>query len=125
MDRKLLKDCPVCGGRLQVKVLECNSCQTKIEGNFEPPVSRISNLSGKDLQFVELFVKSRGSIKEMEKELGVSYPTVRSMLDRVIKNMGYSLSKEEEKSQKKNIIDRLEKGEISAEEAARLLKSEE
>ncbi len=60
----------------------------------------------------------------MEKELGVSYPTVRSMLDRVIKNMGYDSGQQSNRQMQKEIIDKLENGEISAEEAAELLQSQ-
>ena len=87
MDTKLLQDCPVCGSSLKVNVLQCPACSTKIEGSFEPPESRIFYLSRKDLEFVELFVRVRGNIKEMEKALGISYPTVRGMLDAVIEKM--------------------------------------
>jgi len=122
MDRKLLQECPVCGGALKVRVLQCTSCHTRIEGSFEPPQSRILYLQKKDLEFVELFVRLRGNIKEMEKALGVSYPTVRGMLDGVIEKLGYSAARGLDQRKRTEIIDRLEKGEISASEAASLLK---
>ena len=123
MERKLLQDCPVCGSTLKVQVLQCPSCNTRIEGSFEPPQSRILYLSKKDLDFVEIFVRVRGNIKEMEKALGVSYPTVRGMLDGVIEKMGYPARRNVDPKKRKEIIDRLEKGEISADEAASLLKA--
>ena len=124
-DKKLLKECPVCGKVLRVKVLQCPSCQTRIEGNFEPPRSRIFYLSHKELEFVELFIRLRGNIKEVEKSLGVSYPTVRGMLNSVIQNMGYSVKPAVDEKKRLEIIERLEKGEISAEKAAELLRSED
>ncbi len=124
MNRKLLQDCPVCGSALKVRVLHCSSCSTNIEGTFEPPQSKIFYLNKKDLEFVELFVKVRGSIKEMEKALGVSYPTVRGMLNGVIERMGYSSKPEMDTKEKNKILDQLERGEISATEAANLLKQE-
>ncbi|HUX22057.1 MAG TPA: DUF2089 domain-containing protein [Spirochaetia bacterium] len=123
MERKLLQDCPVCGSTLKVHVLQCPSCNTRIEGDFEPPQSKILYLSKKDLDFVEIFVRVRGNIKEMEKALGVSYPTVRGMLDGVIEKMGYPARRGLDPKRRKEIIDRLEKGEISADEAAAMLKA--
>jgi len=125
MEKRLLQDCPVCGSTLKVRVLECPSCNTRIEGNFEPPQSRIFYLSKKDLDFVEIFVRVRGNIKEMEKALGVSYPTVRGLLDGVIEKMGYPTRRNVDVGKRKEIIDRLEKGEITADEAATMLKSGE
>lgn len=125
MEKRLLQDCPVCGGSLKVHVLQCPSCHTRIEGDFEPAQSRILYLSKKDLDFVEIFVRVRGNIKEMEKALGVSYPTVRGMLDAVIEKMGYPARRSVDSRKRKEIIDRLERGEISADQAADMLKSGE
>jgi hypothetical protein len=125
MEKRLLQDCPVCGSTLQVQVLQCPSCKTRIEGSFEPPPSRIFYLSKKDLEFIETFVRLRGNIKEMEKALGVSYPTVRGMLDGVIERMGYPVRRGVDAKRRGEIIDQLEKGEISAERAAELLKTGE
>lgn len=124
MEKKLLQDCPVCGSTLKVNVLLCPSCNTRIEGNFEPPQSRIFYLAKKDLDFVETFVRVRGNIKEMEKALGVSYPTVRGMLDGIIEKMGFPARRGPDQRRRREIIDRLEKGEITADQAAALLKSE-
>jgi len=124
MERKLLQDCPVCGSALKVQVLHCPACHTRIEGDFEPPQSRILYLSKKDLDFVEIFVRVRGNIKEMEKALGVSYPTVRGLLDGIIEKMGYPSRRNVDAGKRKEIIDRLEKGEITADEAATMLKSD-
>ena len=121
MDRKLLQDCPVCSTPLRVKVLQCPSCHTRIEGDFTPGTSRILNLSRKELDFVERFVSLRGNIREMEKALGVSYPTVRSMLDGIISKLGYRVRHEMDKTRKAAVLDRLERGEINAEEAERIL----
>ena len=125
MDKKLLQECPVCGGTLMVKVLLCPACHTKIEGDFESPKSKILYLPKKDLEFVELFLKLRGNIKEMEKALGVSYPTVRSLLDGIIQKLGYKTTSTVDQRNRKEVIDKLEKGEISAEQAAVLLKGQE
>ncbi len=121
MDKKLLQDCPVCGTLLRVRVLQCPACHTRIEGDFTPATSRILTLSGKELEFVERFVSLRGNIREMEKALSVSYPTVRSMLDNIILKLGYPVQQDMDKKEKTEIIGRLERGEITAEEAERIL----
>ncbi len=125
MAKKILQECPLCGNTLRLKVLQCPSCAIRIEGNFDPPHSRIFHLSYKDLDFIELFVKLRGNIKEVEKALRVSYPTVRGMLDSVIRKMGYPVKGKVDKKRRIEIIDQLEKGTITAEKAARLLQEED
>ena len=124
MKKKQLHDCPICGSELRVKVLACPSCRTKIEGDFSPPESRLFSLSREDLEFVEIFVQSRGSIKEMEKALSVSYPTVRGMLDSVIGKLGYAIDRGVAPDKRREILDRLDKGELSVGEATKLLKGD-
>jgi hypothetical protein len=112
----------MCNGTLQVRELYCPRCRIRIQGDFEPPHSRLLTLSRKELEFIELFVRLRGNIKEMEKALGVSYPTVRGMLDGVIKNLGYAVGRQVEGEKRMEIIERVSRGELSAEKAAELLK---
>jgi hypothetical protein len=107
-----------------VRVLQCSACATRIEGDFEPAGSRLDYLSAKDLEFVELFVKLRGSIKEMEKALGISYPTVRNRLETVIEKMGYPVYKGVAPEKRAEILEQLERGDISPSKAAQLLKRE-
>ena len=71
--------CPVCGDELAVTRLHCGSCDTQIEGRFQ--LGRFQRLSAEQLAFLEVFVKNRGIIKDVEAELGISYPTVRARLD--------------------------------------------
>lgn len=117
----LITNCPVCSKQLKITKLQCTHCQTTIENEFE--LSKFSALSQEQLQFIEIFLKSRGNIKEVEKELGVSYPTVRGKLDDIISSLGYSTNKKVE-IDKKKVVMMLEKGEISAEEAISMLKEE-
>jgi hypothetical protein len=121
MEKRILQECPLCKTTLKVRVLQCPSCQTKIEGTFDPPQSKIFTLSARDVDFIELFVRVRGNIKEMEKALGLSYPTVRSMLDGVIERLGYPVQESMDKKRRMDIIEQLEKGTISAEKAAELI----
>lgn len=68
--------CPVCGAQMRVTHLKCDRCQTELTGNFAP--CRFCALPEKDLRFIETFLRCRGSIKDVERALGVSYPTVRN-----------------------------------------------
>ena len=82
-------------------------------------------LSSKDLEFVELFLRVRGNIREVEKAMGISYPTVRNMLDAVNEKMGYPpVRKQVETEKRREIIHSLEQGEISADKAIGLLNEE-
>src|SRR5690554_323088 len=88
MTNKLLGDCPVCSKNLKIVALHCPSCDTEIRGNFT--AGKFAQLSDSQLKFVEVFIKSRGNIKEVERELGISYPTVRNKLDEIINALGYN-----------------------------------
>ncbi len=120
--------CPVCDEELLVTRLRCTRCETAIEGRFE--LGRWARLSPEQLEFVAVFLKARGNIKEVERELGISYPTVRGRLDAVLETLGYRVdprSKEEvargKQARRKEILDALNRGEITSEEAIKQLKS--
>ncbi|RZS92782.1 DUF2089 domain-containing protein [Cuneatibacter caecimuris] len=117
---KVISRCPVCSGELTVAKLKCQACDTVIENNFR--LSKFDYLSDEELFFTETFIRCRGNIKEVEKELGISYPTVRSKLDGVIKKLGYEENGEEQASRKEEILRALENGEITAEQAIAQLK---
>ena len=119
MAYKILSKCPVCSSRLKVTRLKCDDCSTVVENQFE--LSKFDYLNNEQLSFIEVFLKSRGNIKDVEKELGISYPTVRAKLDEVIVALGYTLAKQKPSTDKKEIIDMLEKGEITADEALKML----
>lgn len=125
MKNKILGECPVCSHPLEVTRLHCSHCSTSIEGSFE--LCKFCQLSSDYKDFIEVFVKNRGNIKEIEKELGISYPTVRSKLENVITALGYSAKPipDTNKSNinKKEVLEKLSKGEITAEEAVDLLKN--
>lgn len=120
MGYKVLSRCPVCSSRLKILKLKCSKCGTIIENDFE--LSNFAYLSGEQLRFLETFIKCRGNIKEVEKELGISYPTVRAKLDEVIAALGYTVTKSKDTPDSKDIIDMLETGEITAEQALNMLK---
>ena len=116
---KVIGECPICQSDLQVTRLSCKSCGTELTGKFQ--LSKFNYLSKEHLYFIEVFVKNRGNIKQIEKELGISYPTVKKNLDEVIGSLGYKVH-DEDKTKKADIFTKLEKGEITAVEAAKLLK---
>ena len=122
--RKVLEQCPTCGGELTITGLHCRSCHTRIESEYS--TCRFCRLSQQSLDFIEIFVKSRGNIREMERELEISYPTVRSRLNAVIKELGYEVEAEspapdEMAAERRTILKRLNEGEISASEATELI----
>jgi len=120
--RKILEKCPGCKKELIVTRLCCPACNTTIKGTYS--TCRFCKLSQESLDFIEIFIKNRGNIKEMERELGISYPTVRSKLDDVIKELGYEVEEEnnsEVSAKRKEILQKLDAGEISASEAAEIL----
>jgi hypothetical protein len=84
-----------------------------IEGQFEPP--QLAQLSVDDQVFVTAFVRSHGSIKEMERTFGVSYPTVKSRLNRIAEQLKFVDT--DPAPSGADVVDRLRRGEISAEEA--------
>ncbi len=112
---------------MSVTRLHCRHCDTGIEGHFS--LGRLAQLNAEQIHFVETFIRSEGTLKRVEKELGISYPTVRSRLKEVIRAMGFevvsdyddentSLSEQE----RHEILDQLYRGELSSEEALSLLK---
>lgn len=113
--KKVIGRCPVCNGELTVARLTCGSCDTVIENRFR--LSKFDYLSDEELQFTETFLRCRGNIKEVEKELGISYPTVRSKLDAVIQALGYDTGTDERAAKREAILKALENGEITAEQA--------
>lgn len=120
MKYQVFEKCPVCSSKMYIQSLHCDRCNTTINGKFE--FNKFSKLGKEQLHFAEIFIKNRGNIKEIEKELGVSYPTVRKYLDSIIEELGYSVEKETNQVNKKEVLEKLEKGEISSEEALEMLK---
>jgi len=113
--------CPVCGHALSVSKLSCNFCSTKLEGEFA--TCKFCQLPDDQREFIEVFIKCRGNIKDVEKELGISYPTVRNRLDGVIEFLGYRVEKNDPgEDRKQEILAALEKGEITPGEAAEQLR---
>jgi hypothetical protein len=86
MVHDVIATCPVCSGELTVARLHCRSCGTSLEGEFG--VGRFGRLDRDQMGLLESFLRSRGNLKEMERELGISYPTVRARVDALIRSLG-------------------------------------
>lgn len=118
--RKLIEQCPACGGEMIVTQQSCTRCETVVMGRFKPDI--FSRLSTESLNFIIVFVKNRGNIKEMERDLGLSYWTIRNRLNEVIAELGFETEVEDAAAtqttqQRQDILARLESGQISVEEA--------
>ncbi|ADZ09700.1 Protein of unknown function DUF2089 [Methanobacterium lacus] len=118
MKREVPGHCPICGGETKVTEIHCRKCDTTIQGKFD--LCKFCKFTEQQKYFVEVFIKNRGNIKEIEKELGISYPTVRNKLDEVIHALGHKVEKQT--VNQKEILEKLSKGEISKNEALKLLK---
>lgn len=117
-------DCPTCGELMHVSRLDCDSCGTAVEGNFF--LHNMNRLPTESIAFLESFIRNKGVIKDIEVDLGISYPTVRARLDEVVKQLGYAetrgrLRPSQEREERRNILEELRRGEISAETAAERL----
>ncbi len=121
----VLTKCPVCGGKLKAVKLNCQDCGTTIENTFDFPP--LLSLSREQLDFAQVFIKCRGNIKDVEKELGISYPTVRAKLDQVIEALEGVAPKpkpvEVKTEKQREVLDALERGDITPEEALEFLKT--
>ena len=123
---EMLTRCPVCGGEMRVLRLRCVACDSELAGNFS--LGKLLQLTPEQLRFVEVFVKNEGTIKDVEAELGISYPTVRARLREVIRALGYEPGEEAPlpitPDRRRQILDDLAQGRVSADAAAKLLRGE-
>ncbi|OYT69766.1 MAG: hypothetical protein CFK49_10470 [Armatimonadetes bacterium JP3_11] len=118
--------CPICSGKLIVTQVTCEDCATSVQGQFLP--NRFSQLDPEQLQFLEVFLRNRGMLAGVERELGISYPTARNKLDALLLALGLTPATTQDLNghvaqQRREILDLLEQGQITAEEAARKLRS--
>jgi hypothetical protein len=117
--------CSVCGGGLTVTRVACRQCGSELTGRFH--VNEFASLNREELELLRAFIAARGNIKEVEAALGISYPTVRGRLEKLAVRLGLASSKDasetaqEVADRRKDVLDRLAKGEIAMVEAERLL----
>ena len=144
MVHDVIATCPVCSGELTITRLHCRSCGTALEGEFG--AGRFGRLDREQLALLESFLRSRGNLKEMERELGISYPTVRARVDALVRALGFGdhagpvdeldeeplddepladgdVAEEDADAERRTILERLARKELSAEEAAEKLRS--
>ena len=142
MVHDVIATCPVCANELTVTRLHCRSCGTALEGEFG--VGRFGRLDREQMSLLESFLRSRGNLKEMERELGISYPTVRGRVDALVRALGLAdgttaedtepadvvdddeaaarAAEADHADERRAILERLARKEISAEEAAGALR---
>jgi hypothetical protein len=131
--RDVIATCPVCAGELEISRLHCASCGTTIEGEFG--VGRFGRLTREQMALLESFLRSRGNLKEMERALGISYPTVRARVEALVQALGLADGEaveimvdepagmsEDLSAARREILERLAKGEIDAAGAAEALR---
>ncbi|MBV9175255.1 MAG: DUF2089 domain-containing protein [Chloroflexi bacterium] len=120
---QVLTRCPVCNDDLRIVRLECPACGSALQGNFT--LGRLARLTREQLQFVETFIRCRGKIKDVEEELGISYPTVVGRLNEVVQAMGFEVRPEDANlaQRRQEILDALAAGDLNANEAAARLRA--
>ena len=143
MVHDVIATCPVCSGELTITRLHCRSCGTALEGEFG--VGRFGRLDREQMRLLESFLRSRGNLKEMERELGISYPTVRGRVEGLVRALGLAdgngddadavlpddeldagaeaIDDEAGATRRREILERLARKEIGAEEAAAALRA--
>ena len=131
MAHDVIATCPVCAHELAVTRLRCGECGTTIEGEFG--VGRFGRLTRDQTQVLESFLRSRGNLRDMERELGISYPTVRARVEALVRALGFGPRDEPEaaaaittddiQAGRRDILERLSRRELSAEQAAEAIRA--
>ncbi len=137
MPHDVISTCPVCSGELAVTRLHCSTCGSTLEGEFS--VGRFGRLTREQLTLLESFLRSRGNLRDMERELGISYPTVRGRVEALVRALGFgpregsdeqasdeaaaAAASVDTTAARQEILERLGRHEISADEAASAIRS--
>ena len=119
---KLLERCPTCGAELEIRELHCPTCDTVIRGHYAP--CGFCRLSEETQAFIRDFVRNRGNLKEMERELGDSYWTLRAQLNDVIEELGFEVPTEEDEAvaaRRRSILEQVQTGDLDVTQAVRSL----
>ena len=121
-----LTQCPVCQNELTITRLKCEACDTTLEGRFGG--GPFAHLSAEQTDFLLTFIRCEGKLNRVEGEVGLSYPTLRNKLLDVIRALGYEPGREEPadmgEEQRRQVLDDLDAGRISAEAAMAILRGE-
>ena len=132
MAHDVISTCPVCSGELAVTRLRCGSCGTTLEGEFS--VGRFARLGRDQTALLESFLRSRGNLRDIERELGISYPTVRARVEALVRALGFGPRSDDEAAvdeaaaptealTREAILERLARREITAEDAATAIRA--
>ena len=134
MAHDVISTCPICSSELAVTRLHCSSCGTTLEGDFS--VGRFGRLTREQLTLLESFLRSRGNLREMERELGISYPTVRSRVEALVRALGFGPRPDDDAADEPSaasatttgrsrdeILQALARHEMSAEDAASAIRA--
>ncbi len=113
--------CPACQHLLHVAAMSCPECGTRVEGEFS--ANEFALLPAEHLEFLRLYIKVRGNLKEVERVLGVSYPTVRAKMDAMLKTLGYEVQEDPAEEERQMVLSQLERGEITPAEATERLRA--
>jgi hypothetical protein len=119
IERRPPRTCPVCGGSLHINRLSCRGCGTELSGDFE--TCDFCALGGEDREVLNIFLGSRGNMKALERQLGVSYPTARARLDSVLAKLGIDPDAQPERETPLELLQAVARGELDVAEAARRL----
>lgn len=111
--------CPYCRQAMTVSRMTCHACHISVEGAF--PLARLGNLPVEHQRFIEMFILAGGNLKELVAQTGVSYPTVRSRLDKIIAALREEIGRAQKV--KGSILDAVSDGKLSPESAAKLIKA--
>jgi hypothetical protein len=117
MAHDVVSTCPICEHELTITRLNCRNCGTSLEGEFS--VGRFSRLSREQLSLLESFLRSRGNLRELERELGISYPTVRGRVDALLRALGIAVEEPAERPEAATLGEDLDKAQDSVAEARR------
>ena len=119
--RRPPQDCPVCGERLLITRLGCTSCDTELSGSFS--TCEFCVLTDDDRDTLRVFLASRGNIKELERHLGVSYPTARARFDGLLHKLGIDRPAAGPSPSRIELMEQVARGEIDVDEALSRLDS--
>jgi len=116
-------NCPVCNERLALTRLSCPSCDTELSGGFA--TCEFCVLSNEDREVLRVFLASRGNMKDLERHLGVSYPTARARFDALLSKIGIDRPAAAPSPNRVELMEQVARGEIDIDEALKRLESTE